>query len=139
MLVTGGGGQVAREYELSRPSNDWDYIFFARKDLDITKMSRVEEVFDTQSFDAVLNLAAYTNVEKAEHEETEKCFNTNATGTKNLAVACYSAGIPLIHISTDYVFDGKKGSPYVENDLENPINDYGRTKFVGEKWIQGIS
>ena len=136
MLVTGSGGQIAKEYEMSRPLSDWDYLFLSRKDLDITKLTVLEEIFHLYPFDAVLNLAAYTNVEKAEQEETEKCFNVNANGPKNLAIICNRFSIPLIHISSDYVFDGKKGTPYRESDLENPINDYGRTKFVGEKWIQ---
>jgi dTDP-4-dehydrorhamnose reductase len=75
-------------------------------------------------------------VEKAEKEETEKAFNANSLGPKNLAIACNKAGIPLIHVSTDYVFDGTSNSPYTETDVENPLNQYGRTKFVGEKWIQ---
>jgi dTDP-4-dehydrorhamnose reductase len=136
-LVTGAGGQLATEYEMSqRTSDDWEFVFVSRKDLDITKIEQIEEVLDIEDFSVVINLAAYTDVEAAEQKETEKCFAANATGPRNLAEVCNKKGIPLIHISTDYVFDGEKDAPYVESDLENPINDYGRTKFVGEKWIQ---
>jgi len=136
LLVTGAGGQLAREYELSDPMMDWDYIFLSRSDLDISNINAIRDVCKNFNIDAILNLAAYTNVEKAEKEETEKCFDANASGPKNLAIVCNENQIPLIHISTDYVFDGKKGEPYNESDKENPLNDYGRTKFVGEKWIQ---
>ena len=136
-LVTGRGGQVATEYEMSfRSGDDWEYVFASSKDLDITKMDHIEEILSIENFSAIINLAAYTNVEKAEIEDTEKCFSVNAIGPKNLAKICNKKKIPLIHISTDYVFDGTKNAPYTERDLENPINDYGRTKFVGEKWIQ---
>jgi dTDP-4-dehydrorhamnose reductase len=135
-LVTGAGGQLATEYQLSPTTEGWDFVFASRKDLDITKSDKVRNFISTDNFDAIINLAAYTDVEKAEQKETEKCFNVNAIGSKNLAEICQEKKIPLLHISTDYVFDGNKGTPYIETDLENPINDYGRTKFVGEKWIQ---
>jgi dTDP-4-dehydrorhamnose reductase len=136
LLVTGANGQLATEYQLSSPIPGWDYLFLDRAGLDIADLSQVEEVMSLWDFDAVLNLAAYTNVEKAEKEETDKAFDANAVGPKNLATSCKVRNIPLIHISTDYVFDGSSTKPYTEEDLENPINQYGRTKFVGEKWIQ---
>jgi len=135
-LVTGAGGQLATEYERSLTNSNWDFVFASRKELDITKLDKVRNFILSDDFVAVINLAAYTDVEKAEQKETEQCFTVNAIGAKNLAEVCQEKKIPLIHISTDYVFDGKKDSPYTETDLENPINDYGRTKFVGEKWIQ---
>lgn len=135
-LVTGSDGQLATEYQLSNPLDEWDYVFYNRRELDITNLEAVEKVFQEDHFDAVVNLAAYTNVEKAEKEETEKCYNANALGPKNLAIVCNLYNIPLIHISTDYVFDGRKQKAYVETDIENPLNHYGRTKFLGEKWIQ---
>lgn len=136
LLVTGANGQLATEYQLSSPLSGWEYLFLDRKSLDISNLEQVEEVMSMWDFDAVLNLAAYTNVEKAEKEETEKAFNANANGPKNLATSCRLRNIPLIHISTDYVFDGASEKPYSEEDIENPTNQYGRTKFVGEKWIQ---
>ena len=136
LLITGANGQLATEYQLSNPLPNWNYVFLNRTDLDISDIDTLTKLVTDYKFDAILNLAAYTNVEKAEKEETEKCFNANAIGPKNLATVCHANNIPLIHISTDYVFDGSKETPYVETDIENPINQYGRTKFLGEKWIQ---
>jgi dTDP-4-dehydrorhamnose reductase len=135
LLVTGASGQVATEYQLSSPSDVWDHLFLDKKSLDISSEDQVEEVMNLWDFDAVLNLAAYTNVEKAEKEDTEKAFRANAVGPLNLARACKKRSIPLIHVSTDYVFDGQL-EVYRETDLENPLNQYGRTKYLGEKWIQ---
>lgn len=136
LLITGAGGQLATEYERSQPLDGWEFLFLDKKTLDITNLQQVEEVMNLWNFDAVLNLAAYTNVEKAEKQELELAFNVNATGPKNLAITCKKHDIPLIHISTDYVFDGEIDLPYTEESLENPLNQYGRTKFLGEKWIQ---
>lgn len=136
LLVTGGSGQVATEYLFSQPLAGWEFSFLSKSDLDITSVRKVSKAFDDMNPDVVLNLAAYTNVEKAEKEDTEKAFNVNAIGPKNLAIECNRRNIPLIHVSTDYVFDGKSELPYTEESMENPINQYGRTKFLGEKWVQ---
>ena len=134
LLITGAGGQLATEYELSKPVDGWDYIFVDFSKLNICDETQVDSY--VKDVDAVLNLAAYTNVEKAEHDETELAFNANTLGPKILAISCNKKGIPLIHISTDYVFDGESDEPYTEKSLEAPINQYGATKFLGEKWIQ---
>ena len=136
LLVTGSNGQVATEYQFTQPLDGFLCYFMDRKELDIVDPMSVSRVFSEIQPDVVLNLAAYTNVEKAEKEDVEKAFNANAIGPKNLAIECKKLGIPLIHLSTDYVFDGASSRPYVEGDLENPLNQYGRTKFLGEKWIQ---
>ena len=136
LLITGAKGQVATEYQMSSPLQNWEFIFLDREELDITKKKSIDKVFKEHKPNAVLNLAAYTNVERAEKEDLEKSFEVNATACKLLAITCKNYDIPLIHISTDYVFDGKQETPYIEGDLENPINNYGRSKFVGEKWIQ---
>src|SRR5690606_31594138 len=83
------------------------------------------------------NCAAYTNVEEAE-QNPELAFKVNADGTRNLALACKEHGTTLIHISTDYVFDGKKDTPYTINDKPNPINEYGKSKLKGEEHIRQI-
>jgi dTDP-4-dehydrorhamnose reductase len=134
LLITGANGQVATEYQLSNPLDDWEHVFLSKENLDITSQEQVDEVLNIWEFDAVLNLAAYTNVELAERE-TEKTFQINSVGPLNLARACKSKNIPLIHFSTDYVFDGQLDF-FTEEDTENPLNQYGRTKFLGEKWIQ---
>lgn len=136
LLVTGANGQLATEYIMSNPLKGWEYSFYTKEELDITDQKKIDNFFESNHFDGILNLAAYTNVEKAEKEETEQCYNVNAIGPKNLAIIANRYNIPIIHISTDYVFDGKKTEPYNEKDLEQPINHYGRTKFIGEKFIQ---
>ena len=134
LLVTGANGQLATAYQMSDPIDGWDYIFVDRTSMDITDEAKINEFVEIS--DCVLNLAAYTNVEKAEKEETKIAFNGNSLGPKMLAMACNKKGIPLIHISTDYVFDGEETGSYTEKSVENPINQYGATKFLGEKWIQ---
>lgn len=136
LLITGAGGQVATEYERSAPLEGWDFLFLDKKSLDITNPVLIEETLNLWEFDAILNLAAYTNVEKAEKTELESAYEINAVGPKNLAIACSKRNIPLIHISTDYVFDGNLDEPYTEDIIESPINQYGKTKFLGERWIQ---
>jgi dTDP-4-dehydrorhamnose reductase len=136
LLITGGNGQVATEYQFGENVDGWDFYFLTREELDITKMESIVKNCEEIMPDAILNLAAYTNVEKAEKEETSKAFDANSTGPKMLAMACKKMNIPLIHISTDYVFDGNVIEPYTEKSIENPINQYGRTKYLGEKWIQ---
>lgn len=136
VLVTGGNGQVATEYSLSKPIETIDFLFLDKSALDITKPKNIESSIKAFEPDVIVNLAAYTNVEKAEKKDVDTAFNVNSIGAKNLAIACQARHIPLIHVSTDYVFDGTKDSPYNEVDLENPMNQYGRTKFLGEKWIQ---
>lgn len=136
VIVTGANGQVATEYQLSSSSDTSDFLFLDKKELDIISLKAIKKAFKEISPEVVINLAAYTDVEKAEKEETSLAFEINATGPKNLAIECNRLNIPLIHLSTDYVFDGSSISPYTEISLENPINQYGRTKFLGEKWIQ---
>lgn len=134
LIVSGANGQLGSEYQLTEPIEGWDYIFLDKIKFNITNQKQVKEI--VSSADAIMNLAAYTNVEKAEKEETELAFNVNSVGPKILAIECKKKNIPLIHISTDYVFDGELDSVYTEEHTENPINQYGVTKYLGEKWIQ---
>lgn len=136
LLITGGNGQVATEYQLGNEVEGWEFYFYTREELDITNQASIVKMCKELYPDAILNLAAYTNVERAEKEDTSKAFDINSTGSKNLAIVCNKLNIPLIHVSTDYVFDGNTIEPYTEKSLENPINQYGRTKYLGEKWIQ---
>ena len=134
LIVSGANGQLASEYQLTDPIEGWDYVFLDRTKFNIANQKQVKEI--VSSADAIMNLAAYTNVEKAEKEETELAFNANSIGPKILAIECKKKEIPLIHISTDYVFDGEFDGAYTEEHTENPINQYGATKYLGEKWIQ---
>lgn len=103
--------------------------------LDITKKDDVENFVKENHPDLIIHLAAYTNVDKAEEEE-EKAELINFKGTENLAIAASKIDVPIIYISTDYVFDGTKDSPYLPSDTPNPINVYGKTKLMGEKAVQ---
>ncbi len=94
-------------------------------------------LFSKNPYDFCINCAAYTNVEQAE-KTPEIAYSVNAEGVKNLAMACKVNGVKLIHISTDYVFDGEKKEGYYPEDIPNPINEYGKSKLKGEQYIQEI-
>jgi len=136
VLVTGSDGQLGKSIKaLKRKNLNLDFCFADSKILDITSRKNIELFFRNNSFDYIINCAAYTNVEQAE-KETEKAHLVNAEGVKNLAESCKRNNIVLIHISTDYVFDGNTDSPYNEEDIPNPINEYGKSKLKGEIYIQ---
>ncbi len=138
VLVTGASGQLGQCIKKIERNHQELHLYFAdSKALDITNDERVKSFFSEKSFDFIINCAAYTNVEQAE-KEPEKSFLINAYGTKNLAEVCKKQNITLIHVSTDYVFDGKKKAPYTEEDVPNPINEYGKSKLEGERIIQQI-
>lgn len=103
--------------------------------LDITNEEMVDEAFTDIHPDMVIHCAAYTNVDKAE-EDLETATLINVTGTENVAKACGKLEIPLVYISTDYVFDGTKTTPYTPDDKPNPINNYGLTKLQGEEAVK---
>ena len=105
-----------------------------KQHLDIADKDQVEKLFISLEPDILVNLAAYTKVDLAEKEK-EEAFRANATGPETLARACHKSGCRLIHISTDYVFDGRKKEAYLEDDPVNPIGHYGATKLEGEKRI----
>jgi dTDP-4-dehydrorhamnose reductase len=108
------------------------------EDFDIVSASDCRELVEESGADVVINAAAYTNVDGCETDEAG-CFSVNADGVKNVALACRGTGIKLIHFSTDYVFDGTKAVPYVEEDACNPINVYGRSKLKGEEYLREFS
>ena len=138
VLATGSNGLLGkcfRKIEKKHPS--LNFCFVNSKELNIGQKSHMQKFFKNKSFDFVINCAAYTNVEKAE-KEPEKAFLVNAEGVKNLAEVCKQYNSTLIHISTDYVFDGHKNTPYTEGDVPNPINEYGKSKLAGENYIQEI-
>lgn len=139
VLVTGANGQLGKTIEeLSANSlSKQDFVFMSKSELDITDLHSLKKLFSKYSFDYVINCAAYTNVEQAE-KTPEIAFRVNALGVNNLSKLCDRYDIVLIHISTDYVFDGKKEEPYDIEDLPNPINEYGKSKLLGEQHIQKI-
>jgi len=134
ILITGAGGQLGQT--LSKQTADLhETITLDRNALDITNLQDVEKVIAQTKPDYVINTAAYTAVDKAE-TETEQAFKINRDGPANLASVCAKFDIPLIHISTDYVFNGQKSTPYVETDEICPINVYGDSKWQGEEAVR---
>lgn len=131
ILVTGAGGQLANCFEKIATHYDDEFIFLDSKSLDITCLENVQSVFNEISPDYCINTAAYTAVDLAE-KEPEKAFLVNAEGVRNLAETCQEYKTKLIHISTDYVFDGETNLPYTEDDFTNPLGVYGASKRQGE-------
>ncbi len=127
LLLTGAGGQLGREIQEagSRPGSDVTVLPLTRTDLDITDPEAVRQALTRQKPDILVNAAAYTDVDRAE-SEPGLAFAVNRDGAENLAAACSQANVPLIHVSTDYVFDGRGTRPYREEDPVSPLNAYGR-------------
>jgi dTDP-4-dehydrorhamnose reductase len=136
-LITGKDGQASLAFADLLDAKKEKYIALGRKELDITDLKAVREAVLTYKPEAVFNGAAYNDVDKAE-TDWEQAFLVNGIGPRNLAIACEEADIPLITFSTDYVFDGTKGSPYTVADAPNPINAYGKSKLLGEHYVQSL-
>ncbi|PKA82920.1 dTDP-4-dehydrorhamnose reductase [Ulvibacter sp. MAR_2010_11] len=138
VLVTGANGQLGRCIKDNASEfPDLSFVFTSKRELDIENHAQVRDFFQNNKIDYCINTAAYTNVEKAESEQG-KAFSLNTEAVKNLALCCKQHNVILLHISTDYVFDGKKRTPYTEEDVPNPINVYGASKLKGEQYIQEI-
>lgn len=138
ILITGSSGQLGLALkELSAGFKEIIFDFKTSSELDITNASSINELFQKNNYSHCINCAAYTNVEQAE-KTPELAFKVNAEGTRNLSLAGKKHGTTLIHISTDYVFDGEKETPYSIHDKPNPINEYGRSKLMGEEYIRQI-
>lgn len=135
ILVTGANGMLGQDLCPMLEDEDFEVIETDIHNLDITNLKQVEDVLKKESPDFVIHCAAYTNVDKAE-EEKDLANKINVVGTENLAKVCAKNKITLVYISTDYVFDGKKPTPYTHKDKTNPINHYGFTKCEGEKLVQ---
>lgn len=132
VIVTGAKGMLGTDLVHALSKTDFEVIAFDYSDLDITNKTDMKKIIMKEP-NVVINCAAYTNVDLAENEK-EKCALINIEGLKNLTLACKECNSILIHISTDYVFDGTKES-YDETDMKNPINYYGETKSKGEDFI----
>ncbi|HVC55035.1 MAG TPA: dTDP-4-dehydrorhamnose reductase, partial [Stellaceae bacterium] len=135
LLVLGAGGQVGRELSRFAWPAGCEVLARDRSGLDITQREAVFAAVTGGRADIVINAAAYTAVDRAE-SEVEAAWAGNCTGPANLAAACRDAAIPLIHISTDYVFDGAKTGPYREDDSVNPLGVYGKSKEAGERAVR---
>lgn len=132
ILVTGANGQLGsclKDIQTLYP--EWAFIFTDSTQLNIIKKEQVDRFFKDHSIDWCINCAAYTAVDKAETDKDQAC-DINVLGAKHLATACANHQVKLIHVSTDFVFDGNHSRPYSEEDQTNPIGVYGNTKQKGE-------
>lgn len=135
VLVTGAYGQLGNSLkEISVHFPDLSLILTDYDSLDITDRSAVVSYLESIRPDFLINCAAYTAVDKAE-TDLDAAFRLNASGPENLAIGCRQFGTRLVHISTDYVFDGRKNTPYSEEDIPNPQGVYGNTKLEGERLV----
>ncbi len=135
ILVTGANGQLGWELCRKGIEEGFDIIPLDLPDFDITNRSEVNKAVGQAGASLVINAAAYTAVDEAE-SEPEHAFSVNRDGPANLASSCAENGTPLIHISTDYVFDGNKKGPYLETDTVSPLGVYGKSKADGEAEVR---
>lgn len=135
ILITGSNGQLGNEIRvLAGLYKNLDFLFHDVDTLDITNKESLFKFFDTTKPAFVINCAAYTAVDKAESDK-DKAYLINSHAVKNLLEASNRVGSKIIHVSTDYVFDGKKSTPYKEDDEVNPLSTYGKCKLEGEQHL----
>lgn len=136
ILVTGSNGQLGMELrDIARFKTEYDFIFTDIEQLDITNEEQLTDIFEHHNPKFVINCAAYTAVDAAE-TDIDNAFRINSAAVSNLSVICQKHQIPIIHISTDYVFDGQNFRPYTEKDPTNPQNIYGKSKLEGEEALK---
>ncbi len=137
VLITGAGGQVGLELQQAKWPEGTELLAYSHHEFDIADEGAIERKI-TPSTGLVINPAAYTAVDRAENDR-EAASRINALAPGLIALRCAALNIPLVHVSTDYVFDGAKGSPYVENDPTEPLNYYGATKLEGEQAVRAAT
>lgn len=135
VLLLGSNGQVGWEIARQAESSPFQLIALDRKHLDLTRPQDFQDAVKYHAPQMIINAAAYTAVDQAE-QEPELAYAVNRDAPAELAQLCHTAGIPLIHISTDYVFDGEKTQPYGEEDPVNPLGVYGKSKWEGEEAVR---
>ena len=135
VLLFGANGQLGQEILARAPSASFNVIARSRAETDIANAAAVEAALRDARPDIVVNAAAYTKVDKAETERDD-AYRVNRDGAGIVAVACAAADVPIVHISTDYVFDGTAQKPYVEDDSTAPVNVYGASKLAGEDEVR---
>ena len=132
-LVTGAAGQLGKCFQFVAAEFEQHRLFFSTHlEVDINKTETLSKYYAQNPFDGIINCAAYTNVDNAETEQ-DQAYQTNARGVQNLVDFAENMNLKLIHFSTDFVFDGTKEAPYLEDDTTNPINVYGESKLAGEE------
>jgi len=136
ILITGINGQVG--HALMRALTNHELIGLTRQDCDLTNLDQIRQVIDNHQPELIINTAAYTKVDQAE-DEPELAFQINRDAPRVMAEKAHEYDIPIIHFSTDYVFDGQKELPYTEEDLPNPLGIYGQSKLAGEEAIKEVN
>jgi dTDP-4-dehydrorhamnose reductase len=137
VLITGASGQLGKEFVKGLSSKGLDFVDLERKDLDITNFEKVYKTLKEIKPSIVINCSAYNQVDLAETEILQ-AFSTNAIGPYNLAIVCREINAKLIHYSTDYIFDGFKNKLYTEEDKPNPLNQYAKSKLLGEELVKQV-
>ena len=137
ILITGAGGQLGKELVRIFKENGDSVLSYNKQQLDITDCNQIREVLTEQQPDLIINTAAYTKVDSCE-EKLDKAYLINAIGPCYLALEAKENNVIFFHISTDYVFDGEKSTPYVEEDITNPKTVYGKSKRLGEELVLNI-
>jgi dTDP-4-dehydrorhamnose reductase len=135
LLITGAAGQLGQALVLAAGRQGWEAAATDAHNLDITDPEAVWGELSRQRPEVVINAAAATGVDALE-SDPDGALRVNGLGPRNLAVACRRLGVKLVHLSTDYVFDGTKAGPYVEWDKTEPLSVYGRSKLLGEEWVR---
>ena len=135
ILITGINGQVG--HAMMRHLTNHELIGLTRKDCDLTNLDQIKQVIDHHQPDLIINPAAFTNVDQAE-DVPELAFKINRNAPRVMSEKARQYNIPLIHFSSDYVFDGEKSEAYLENDPTNPLGVYGQSKYAGEEEIQDV-
>lgn len=135
--ILGKNGMLAKALNKLLTRSGTAFIASSKEEADITSLFSLKKFADNKNITHIINAAAYTDVARAEKEE-QKAFAVNADGVKNLAAVAEEKKAKLVHISTDYVFDGREQKPYSEEDMPNPLNIYGKSKLEGEKQLQQL-
>ena len=138
VLISGASGQLSREFQGILSKRAIDFTAPEEKDWDITDFNRTKEIIKEIKPDVIINCAAYNLVDEAQ-DNYRLAYSVNSEAVENLAGICKEERIFLVHYSSDYVFDGQKQDLYVEDDMTNPVNVYGKSKLKGEQAIQSIS
>lgn len=137
VLVTGATGLLGKEL-VKKLSSEFEVIGTSSKDFDITDLHAVRNFMSLQNPDFVVHCAAFTRVDECEKDRV-KAFAVNTVGARNVALACAEGGVSLVFVSTDYVFSGKKGTLYIEADHPDPVNIYGKSKYLAEKLVISVN
>ena len=139
ILITGKNGQLGKSINkvVIHTQQEHEFVFTGRQELDLSDNDSIDKYFNNNNFDVIISCAAYTQVDKAE-EDLDLANQVNYWAVKKLATIAREKQIKLIHLSTEYVFDGTSKKPYIETDTPNPINTYGNTKLAGEQAIKEI-